>query len=197
MDQQMRIILCTYLDSFSIRWKLIFIFVNRFGYVQFNTIEEARSAIEALHLQVFEGRQVVVQFSHSQLRQDDQRYDPSNTLFIGNIPYECTDRDIQAIFSDINNLVDVRFAVDRRSGAPRGFCHAEFVNILAATKAMEKLRVMRPYGRRLKIEYSTRKTVSFMAGENVKAQERRDWDKEQQEQQQEEMEIESRTDIRV
>lgn len=195
----MRIILHTHVDP-------IYLFpagansrfhYNRFGYVQFNTTEEARSAIENLHLQVFEGRQIVVQFSHSQLRQNDQRYEQSNTLFIGNIPYECTDRDVQAIFADTKNLVDVRFAVDRRSGAPRGFCHAEFVSIGAAVKAMEKLRVKRPYGRMLKVEYSTRKRVSFMAGENVKAQERREWEREQQEQEAENRDIESRTDFRV
>jgi RNA recognition motif-containing protein len=170
---------------------------NRFGYVQYSTVEEARNAIENMHLQVFEGRQIVVQFSHTQLRLDDQRYDQSNTLFIGNIPYECTDRDVQAIFADVRNLIDIRFAVDRRTGAPRGFCHAEFLGIDAANKAMEKLRVKRPYGRRLKVEYSQRKRVSFMAGENVKAKEQREWEREQQEQQEEDRDIQSRTDFRI
>ncbi|CAI7597212.1 unnamed protein product [Penicillium manginii] len=168
-----------------------------FGYVQYSTVEEARNAIENMHLQVFEGRQIVVQFSHTQLRLDDQRYDQSNTLFIGNIPYECTDRDVQAIFADVRNLIDIRFAVDRRTGAPRGFCHAEFLGIDAANKAMEKLRVKRPYGRRLKVEYSQRKRVSFMAGENVKAKEQREWEREQQEQQEEDRDIQSRTDFRI
>ncbi|KAJ5999934.1 hypothetical protein N7481_000343, partial [Penicillium waksmanii] len=192
----------TRMEQFGTVIQALVVYDNRglskgFGYVQFNTTEEARNAIENLHLRVFEGRQLVVQFSHTQLRQNDQRYEQSNTLFIGNIPYECTDRDVQAIFADIKNLVDVRFAVDRRSGAPRGFCHAEFVGIGAAVKAMEKLRVKRPYGRMLKVEFSTRKKVSFMAGENVKAQERRDWEREQQEQEAENRDIESRIDFRV
>ena len=54
-----------------------------------------------MHLQVFEGRQVVVQFSHAQLRRDIASNPPSNTLFIGNVAYELTDRDIQAIFADV------------------------------------------------------------------------------------------------
>lgn len=129
-----------------------------------------------MHLQVFEGRQIVVQFSHSQLRQQS-KYPPSNTLFIGNIPYECTDRDIQNLFHGVKNFVDVRFAIDRRSGAPRGFCHAEFLGIDAAMEAKEKLMLKQPYGRRLRIEYAPRKAVSFTAGENSQSKEPSDWEK--------------------
>jgi hypothetical protein len=57
--------------------------------------------------------------------------------------------------------------------------------------------VKRPYGRRLKVEYSQRKRVSFMAGENVKAKEQREWEREQQEQQEEDRDIQSRTDFRI
>lgn len=140
-----------------------------------------------MHLQVYEGRQVVVQFSHSELRQSrgSNLNPPSNTLFIGNIPYEFTDRDVQSLFVDIQNLIDVRFAVDRRSGAPRGFCHVEFVGIDAAMKAREQLLLKQPYGRKLRIDYAARKRVSFMAGENVKMQERREQDEWQQQQQEE------------
>lgn len=133
-----------------------------------------------MHLQVFEGRQVVVQFSHAQLRRDIASNPPSNTLFIGNVAYELTDRDIQAIFADVKNVIDIRIPVDRRSGAPRGFCHAEFLSVEAAMQGREKLIMKEIYGRKLKIEYAVRKKVSFMAGENVKARERRDRERQQQ-----------------
>lgn len=121
-----------------------------------------------MHNRVLEGRQVVLQYARSQVRKSDdrERYPPSNTLFIGGIPYELSDRDLQDIFKDVQNVYDVRIPVDRRSGQIRGFAHAEFLNVESAEKGREILRNLRPYGRKLNVQFAEHKRVGLLVGES-------------------------------
>lgn len=79
---------------------------------------------------------------------------PSKTLFIGNMSFEMSDKDLNDLFREIRNVLDVRVAIDRRSGQPRGFAHADFIDIPSAQKAMEVLKDKEIYGRRLRVDYS-------------------------------------------
>jgi len=128
-----------------------------FAYIDFSTIEEAQSAIDSLNMQVFEGRNLIVQFHREKVAAvgGEKRVNPpSDTLFIGNMSYEMSDKDLNELFRDIRNVIDVRVAVDRRTGQPRGFAHAEFVDVASATHAKEILSEKSTYGRRLRIDFS-------------------------------------------
>lgn len=133
--------------------------MQSFAYVTFDSIDSATSAVEGMHQQVYEGRRVTVQFSNSRGNTSPQRTlkSPTKTLFIGNMSFEMSDADLNALFKDIRNVIDVRVAVDRRTGTPRGFAHADFVDIKSAEQAMEKLQNKSPYGRKLRLDYSTSK----------------------------------------
>ena len=138
----------------------------RFGYIDFETTEAATAAISALHQQLFEGRRIVVQyaaFTSEELarqraaygnRASRPRNPPSKTLFIGNMSFEMTDRDLNNLFRGIRNVVDVRVAIDRRTCQPRGFAHADFIDIKSAMEAMKVLNEKETYGRKLRIDYS-------------------------------------------
>ena len=141
--------------------------VVRFGYVDFETIEAATKAIESLNQQLFEGRRLSVQYSAYETktlesRQGPGRFDrpnrplnpPSKTLFIGNMSFEMTDRDLNNLFKGIRNVIDVRVAIDRRTGQPRGFAHADFVDVKSAMEAMKHLEGKETYGRKLRLDYS-------------------------------------------
>lgn len=133
----------------------------RFGYVEFASVEDAANAIEKQHMQVMEGRETVVQYARGFIERKKTEHKPTNTLFIGGIPFELTDRDLQDLFADIKNLVDVRVPVDRRTGMPRGFAHAEFLNTEFASRAMEILRLKRPYGRKLKVHFTDSRKIDM------------------------------------
>lgn len=136
----------------------------RFGYIQFSCPEEAALAIEKQNLQFFAGRKCVMQFARTPVvRKRDVRDErPTNTLFVGNIPYELTDRDLQELFSNVYDVVDIRIPVDRRNGSMRGFAHVEFTNAMTASEGKEILINKRPYGRRLMVEFSdSKKAVIF------------------------------------
>jgi nucleolin len=79
---------------------------------------------------------------------------PSKTLFIGNMSFEMSDKDLNDLFRDLRNVLDVRVAIDRRTGQPRGFAHADFVDIASATQAKEALSQKTVYGRQLRVDYS-------------------------------------------
>ncbi|KAH8732895.1 hypothetical protein GQ44DRAFT_696630 [Phaeosphaeriaceae sp. PMI808] len=139
-----------------------------FGYVDFQNISDAQSAIDNLDMQLFEGRNLVVQYHRAKPRSGSgigngnfahEPSAPSNTLFIGNMSFEMSDKDLNDLFRDIRNVMDVRVAIDRRTGQPRGFAHADFVDVASATKAKQILQSKTIYGRELRVDFSKSTTM--------------------------------------
>lgn len=143
----------------------------RFGYVDFDSVESATKAIELYNMQNFEGRRISVQYSGPRRRRADRGEDgagsqrpdrplnaPTKTLFIGNMAFDMSDRDLNNLFRDIKNVIDVRVAIDRRTGQPRGFSHADFTDIGSAERAMAELRGKVVNGRPLRVDYSVSST---------------------------------------
>lgn len=131
--------------------------IYRFGYVEFVDPAHARAAVEKLHLQNLEGRQMNVQIQRPRYtapRVDRVLNARSKTLFIGNMPFDMSDRDLNNLFSKIKNIVDVRVAIDRRTGQPRGFAHADFTDEESAEKGLAVLKDLEISGRVLRIDYS-------------------------------------------
>lgn len=129
-----------------------------FGYVTFDSVDAASRAIEGMNQTVYEGRRLTVQYAAqtaSKRNQPEARNPPSKTLFIGNMSFEMTDRDLNNLFKDIRNVIDVRVAIDRRTGQPRGFAHADFIDVKSAMDAKETLQDKENYGRRLRVDFST------------------------------------------
>lgn len=129
---------------------------HRFGYVKFSTVEAATQAMDQMNMTIFEGRHISVQFAAIHFNQFRVKQPPSKILYIGNLAYELTDRDLNALFKDIENVIDVRIPVDRRTGQMRGFAHVEFLNTESAMRAREMLSLKAPYGRKMKVDFAQR-----------------------------------------
>jgi len=125
-----------------------------FGYLEFDTTEQATAAIEAKHQTVLEGRRLVVNYMNRTRSANKTENPPSKTLFIGNLAFEMSDADLNKLFRDIRNVIDVRVAIDRRTGQPRGFAHADFVDVESAVKGRETLKGKEFYGRPLRVDFS-------------------------------------------
>ncbi|KAJ5290998.1 hypothetical protein N7478_000249 [Penicillium angulare] len=136
-----------------------------FGYVQFSSVEEAKIAVEKQHMKVLGGRQVVLQYARNNIKPLQEEHDATNTVYLGGIPYELTDRDVQDLFSDITNVFDIRVPVDRRSGMLRGFAHVEFLDVEAARIGKEILARKSPYGRKMVVEFTNLKKVGMLHSE--------------------------------
>ncbi|KAK3072460.1 hypothetical protein LTR53_006787 [Teratosphaeriaceae sp. CCFEE 6253] len=138
-----------------------------FGYVEFESQRDADRAVRELDQRVFQGRRMSVQYHAKREagapparepgapRTPRVLSPPSKTLFIGNMSYQMSDRDLNDLFREIRNVLDVRVAIDRRSGQPRGFAHADFVDVASAERAKEVLEQKVIYGRQLIIDFST------------------------------------------
>ena len=138
----------------------------RFGYVDFIDIETAKKAIQMFNQQNFEGRRLNVQWAAAPdangrrpgsrgPRGDRPMSTPTKTLFIGNMSFDMSDRDLNDLFRTVKNVIDVRVAIDRRTGQPRGFAHADFTDIESASKAAEVLSNKNVAGRNLRVDFST------------------------------------------
>ncbi|KAL9608371.1 MAG: hypothetical protein Q9167_006785 [Letrouitia subvulpina] len=126
-----------------------------FGYVSYNTTAEAAKAVEHFNMKTFEGRRMAVQpaFQKAPKRKESPS-GPTRTLFIGNISFDMTDKELADLFRDVKGVVDVRVAIDRRTGQPRGFAHADFVDIETAKAGREYLFQKVVCGRPLRVDYS-------------------------------------------
>lgn len=118
-------------------------------------MDSATNAIEMFHDLPLDGRRILVNYSKPRRPVGNRGAGaPSKTLFIGNLAYDMTDRDLNNLFSKIQNVIDVRVAIDRRTGQPRGFAHAEFIDVESAVKAKASLEDMVVCGRNLRLDFS-------------------------------------------
>lgn len=125
-----------------------------FGYLSFETVQQATEAVASKHMSTFQGRRMVVRFQNSNNRRNTIRNPPGKTLFIGNLAFEMSDADLHKLFREVRNVLDVRVAVDRRTGQPRGFAHADFLDVASAEEALKALQGREVFGRQLRIDYS-------------------------------------------
>ncbi|KAL8644652.1 MAG: hypothetical protein Q9210_007145 [Variospora velana] len=139
-----------------------------FGYINFTDIATATSAIENYNNQPFEGRRLTVQFAAQRTTGATRNHTlspPSRTLFIGNMSFDMSDRELNNLFREIRNVIDVRVAIDRRTGQPRGFAHADFTDVESAKEAMVVLSGKEVCGRTLRVDYSQGHVKSERQGE--------------------------------
>lgn len=149
------------------------------AYVEFADREEADTALDKMHKSQFGGRTMFVKHhvprnsSIEQTRLRDADRSPSKTLFIGNMSFDMSDKDLNGglpkspkrgetkganitadLFREIRNVLSVRVAIDRVSGQPRGFAHADFVDVDAARAAMAVLSEKVVYNRQLRVAFA-------------------------------------------
>ncbi|KAL8926882.1 MAG: hypothetical protein Q9208_002691 [Pyrenodesmia sp. 3 TL-2023] len=130
-----------------------------FGYVTFASQDAATAAIATHNQQNFEGRRLTVQYATGRTGgppspRSTVPSPPSRTLFIGNMAFDMSDRELNNLFREIRNVIDVRVAIDRRTGQPRGFAHADFTDVESAKEAMVVLAGKEVCGRTLRVDYS-------------------------------------------
>jgi len=129
---------------------------SSFGFVWFSDQETCDKATLEANGSFWHGRRIIVQPRTARAHiPDHELKTPTSTLYIGNIPYETTDAELNRIFRDLDGVLDVRVAVDRTTGWPRGFAHAEFKDVASATSARTKLEGQSLAGRQLRFDYAS------------------------------------------
>ncbi len=75
----------------------------------------------------------------------------SSKLFVGNLNYKTTSDQIQTLFAEAGEVVEVIVPTDRATGRPRGFAFVEFATPGEAADAMEKFDGYELDGRELRV----------------------------------------------
>ncbi|KAI0409415.1 RNA-binding domain-containing protein [Xylaria palmicola] len=127
-----------------------------FGFVVFSTQEAADRAVREANGSFWHGRRISVQYRKEGVKSSTNRAaEPTKSVYVGNIPYETSDADLNEMFRALEGVTDVRVAVDRNTGWPRGFAHADFKDIESATKARDYLNDLNLGGRKLRADFAS------------------------------------------
>lgn len=71
----------------------------------------------------------------------------STKLYVGNLPYETTESDLQALFEGAGQVSTINIVRDRATGRPRGFAFVEMSDDEGARRAISELD-SQPFGGR-------------------------------------------------
>jgi cold-inducible RNA-binding protein len=72
-------------------------------------------------------------------------------LYVGNLPFQTTEADLEELFSASGDVASVNVIRDRESGRARGFAFVEMANDEGATRAIETLNNTSYGGRNLSV----------------------------------------------
>jgi RNA recognition motif-containing protein len=72
-------------------------------------------------------------------------------LFVGNLPYQTLEQDIQEMFAQAGNVTSVNLMFDKFTGKSRGFAFVELASAEEANKAVEMFNGKDMQGRALTV----------------------------------------------
>ncbi|HVS30914.1 MAG TPA: RNA-binding protein [Thermoanaerobaculia bacterium] len=75
----------------------------------------------------------------------------SSKVFVGNLDFNTTRAEVQALFAEVGEIRDVFLPTDRESGRPRGFAFVEYASDEDAVKAIERFNGYDLGGRKLRV----------------------------------------------
>jgi nucleolin len=143
-----------------------------FGFVTMSTPQEAQSARDSLDGSLQGGRSISVRPFQAEpprkgeggpLSSSGPRSagpggprggppPPDRTLYVGNLPYDCTQQDVETLINGVTgegSVARVHLPMDAATGRPRGFGFVTMASSEAAKTASEQLKTAELRGRRL------------------------------------------------
>lgn len=75
----------------------------------------------------------------------------NNRLFVGNLSFDSTQRDLEEYFSKIGHVQEVVLMKDKFTGRPRGFAFVAMASSADAQKAVDTLHDREFQGRKLQV----------------------------------------------
>ena len=72
-------------------------------------------------------------------------------IYVGNLPFEMSQSDVQDMFTEHGDVAEVTLIMDRDTGRPKGFGFVEMPDKSAAIKAMEALDGKEFSGRQIRV----------------------------------------------
>ena len=76
-------------------------------------------------------------------------------MFVGNLSFDTTREELQALFAEAGEVTEVVVPTDRTSGRPRGFAFVQFASDEHAAAAIQKFDGYELGGRNLRVNEAT------------------------------------------
>jgi len=119
-----------------------------YGYVEFVNVADAVKAFNAKKGTQLDNRDLNIDYANKKqspgekqesrgARFNDQRSEPSDTLFLGNLSFEATEDDVYAMFAPFGTATGVRIPTSPEDGSVKGFGYVTFASVEEATAALE------------------------------------------------------------
>ncbi len=85
----------------------------------------------------------------------------SMKLYVGNLPHQMTEQELQTLFSEAGNVSSAKIITDRYSGQPRGFAFVEMETKIEGQKAISMLNKREVDGRTLAVNEAKPQNKGF------------------------------------
>jgi cold-inducible RNA-binding protein len=85
-------------------------------------------------------------------------------VFVGNLSFDTAREELERLFAEHGEIVDLAIPTDRLSGRPRGFAFVEFANAEQAAAAIAKLDGVELGGRNLRVNEATERPARAPGG---------------------------------
>lgn len=138
-----------------------------YGYVDFENKELAEKAVAEMNGKEVDGREINVDMSNykkptpGERSNDraktfrDQKSDPSDTLFIGNLSFDSNRDSVTEFFSQQGTILGVRLPTHPETEQPKGFGYVQFASVDEAKAALEALNGEYLDNRPVRLDFST------------------------------------------
>ena len=111
-----------------------------FGFVEYNTEEEAFQAIQALNGLQLQNKTIKVAYSRQ-----GEKVKGAN-LYVRNLPKSCTAEDLEQVFAGFGEIIQCRVLTDQNTGQSKGVGFVLYNTKDEAEQAMNSLNGTMPYG---------------------------------------------------
>lgn len=125
-----------------------------FGFVTMSTVEEAEKAVEMFNSYQINGRSLTVNKAAprgTQTVRAPREFGPSYRVYVGNLPWDFDNAQLEQIFSEHGKVVNARVVIDRDSGRSRGFGFVTMSSESEMNDAIESLDGQSFGGRPLRV----------------------------------------------
>jgi len=85
-------------------------------------------------------------------------------LYVGNLPHQMTEEQLQTLFAEAGHVSSAKIITDRQTGQPRGFAFVEMETKLEGQKAISMLNGRTVDGRPLAVNEARPQQRSFGGG---------------------------------
>ncbi|KAJ3275728.1 hypothetical protein HDV01_007195 [Terramyces sp. JEL0728] len=99
--------------------------------------------------------------TRSKTRKEDSAY-----IYVGSLPFELTEGDLIAIFSQYGEIIDLDLIRDFESGKSKGFCFLGYENQKSTVLAVDNLNGIKILDRNIRVDHTEKYVKRPMKGEN-------------------------------